>query len=159
MYYSLWILVANRAQARLFRRNKPSEGIEFIQKIDFPEGRLKEREINSDRPGRTFKSADIQRSSYSPDVSATDARAIEFAHHLAKLLDLGRSQNQYERLVLVAAPRMLGLIRNALPSLTLDRVVESWDKDLSYLTESQVVDDLHRRLLDVDRRIGLPGVF
>lgn len=155
MYYRLWILVADRSQARLFQRNKPSEGIYLIHQLDHPEGKLKEREINSDRPGRTFRTADAQRSGYSPDLNALDALATEFAQKLATVLDQGRSQNQYERLVLVASPRMLGMIRNSLTKLTQKLVVASWDKDLSYLSENQVVEYLDKNLDDVDRLIGL----
>lgn len=146
VYYRLWILVADRSQARLFQRNKPQDGIHLIQRMDHPEGRMKEREINSDRPGRAFHSGDVQRSGYSPDLSATDHVAKNFAQSLATLLDQGRNQSRYERIVLVAAPRMLGWIRDSLPDLTQALVVEALDKDLSYLSEDQVIEYLEKAL-------------
>jgi len=159
VYYRLWILVADRSQARLFQRNKPQDGIHLIQKLDHPEGRMKEREINSDRPGRAFHSADIQRSGYSPDLSATDQVGKSFAQSLAALLDQGRNQSRYERIVLVAAPRMLGWIRDSLSDLTQALVIESWDKDLSYLSEDQVIEYLEKGLKDIDSRVGLSKVI
>lgn len=56
--------------------------------------------------------------------------AIRFAKQLSLLLDEGRTQHQFTRLVLVAEARFLGQLREALSRETSALVMASLDKDL-----------------------------
>ncbi|MGB8330033.1 MAG: host attachment protein, partial [Polyangiales bacterium] len=50
-----WILVAHDAGARLFENRGRGKGLELIEMIDHPEGRERNRDVDSDRPGRSFR--------------------------------------------------------------------------------------------------------
>jgi protein required for attachment to host cells len=53
-----------------------------------------------------------------------------FAKAVARTLDGARARNEFERLVLIAAPRMLGLLREALPAPCRSVVAAEIAKDL-----------------------------
>jgi protein required for attachment to host cells len=51
-------------------------------------------------------------------------------------------QNRYKRLVLVAPPRFLGLLRSSLDGPTAQLVMVSLDKDLAASKKSELVERL-----------------
>jgi protein required for attachment to host cells len=87
-----------------------------------PEGRLKNRDIDADKPGRAFDSHGQGRHALERERMPTE--------QLAGMLDEGRVRERYDQLVLVAEPRFLGWLRDALSPETTQRVVASLDKDL-----------------------------
>jgi protein required for attachment to host cells len=140
-----WILVAHRSGARLFENRGPGKGLAFVRNIDNPAGKLKSHELNGDKPGRNFDRRGRGRHAYETEHSPTMHVAEVFAKQLATLLDEGRLEQRYQRLVLVAEPRFLGLLRGSLPETTAGLVSASVDKDLGG-TEAR---DLPRYLEDV----------
>ena len=70
-------------------------------------------------------------------------RAVaDYARAIAERLRGARIANTYDRLVLVAPPRFLGVLRAALDAPTSARVVGSLDKDLATLSEDALVAHL-----------------
>ena len=65
-----------------------------------------------------------------------------FARELANRLQQGRVRNEYQRLVLVAPPRFLGLLRSSLDAPTAQLVVGSLHKDLAAKKEAELVEHL-----------------
>ena len=126
-----WIVVAHRGGARLFENKGPGKGLNLVNEIDHPAGKLKNREIDSDRQGRAFDSRGVSRHAYEPELLPTEHVAEQFAKQLSVLLDSARNQKRYERLVLVAEPRFLGNLRSALNAQTASLVSGTVDKDLA----------------------------
>ncbi len=125
-----WILVAHRGGARLFENNGPGTGLKLLEDIPHPAGRLKNGEINADKPGRAFDSFGGGRHSMSKEHEPTEHVSQQFAKQLGEKLDLGRTQNRYSKLILVAEPRFLGELRATLPAPTAALVSAALDKDL-----------------------------
>lgn len=130
MMNNTWVLVAHRGGARLFENKGPGKGLNLLHDIPHPEGRLKNKDIGADRPGRSFDSRGQSRHSLSSEQEPTAHVAEQFAKHLSTLLDDGRNQQRYAKLVLVAEPRFLGSLRAALSSPTAAMVSASLGKDL-----------------------------
>ena len=78
-----WILVAHRAGARLFENKGPGKGLSLVENIDHPEGRLKDHDINADRPGRAFDNLGAGRHGMGKEVSPTQHVSQQFAKSLA----------------------------------------------------------------------------
>ena len=111
-----WILVAHRSGARLFENRGPGKGLDFLRNLDNPAGKLKNQEINSDKPGRSFDRRGRGGHAYASEQDPVAHVAQHFAKQLAELLNEGRVEQRYQRLVLVADPRFLGLLRESLPA-------------------------------------------
>jgi protein required for attachment to host cells len=139
-----WILVAHKAGARFFENQGPGKGLELIEEVEHPEGRERDREIDSDRPGRSFRkdSGDPRRAAMSRSESPQERAAADFARELAQKLQHGRAQNEFQRLVLVAPPQFLGLLRSALDGPTSQLVVGSLDKDLAASKKAELEEQL-----------------
>ena len=139
-----WILVAHHAGARVFESRGPGKGIDLVETIEHPEGRMRDRDIDSDRPGRSFRkdSGDPRRAAMSRKEGPHDRAVSNFARALTDKLQQARMENQYERLVLVAPPRLLGLLRSSLDGPTAQLVVGSLDKDLASSKEAELIEHL-----------------
>ncbi len=125
-----WILVAHRGGARLLANTGPGKGLQLIEDIPHPDGRLKDGNINADKPGRAFDSFGAGRHSMSKEQSPTERIAEQFAKTLVERLQQGRNENRYGALVLVAEPRFLGELRATLDAPTAALVTATLDKDL-----------------------------
>jgi protein required for attachment to host cells len=124
-----WILVAHRGGARLFENAGPGTGMQLVEDIPHPEGRLKSGEINADKPGRAFDTFS-RRHGMSQEHEAADQVSLMFAKHLCDKLEKARAENRFGKLVLVAEPRLLGELRAALNKPTAALVSATLDKDL-----------------------------
>ena len=136
-----WVLVGDGSRARLFRVG-PRRDWELIRELEHPETRAKARDIVTDRQGRVKQSA----SPMGPAMQLTKPlHAIEserFAHSIAKVLESGLADNAYDRVVLVAPPHFLGLLRSTIAATVAKRVELTFDKDYTALKP----DDLAERL-------------
>lgn len=137
-----WILVANRSGASLFESNWPGESMRRLQDIPHPKGRLQNREIDSDKPGRSFDSVGEARHSMGKEHDASEKVAQQFARELAELLNKGRTTNAYDKLILMAEPKFLGLLRAALDSNTAALVVQTVNKELLEVSQEDVASYL-----------------
>jgi protein required for attachment to host cells len=126
-----WILVADRARARLFSAEWPELG-EFQEVRDFahPEGAARAHEVEADRPGRLYEASGPKHAA-DPRTDFKHHTAVVFARELVRELQSGRDANAYGRLVLVAPALFLGVLREQLPDPMRSLVVADLDKDLT----------------------------
>lgn len=137
-----WIVVAHRGGARVFENKGPGKGLDLLREIDHPEGRLKNREIDSDKPGRSYESHGAARHAYDKERESTTHVAEQFAKQISGLLDEGRNRQAYGRLVLVTDPRFLGNLRSALSRETASLVLATIDKDLGGVDQREMAKHL-----------------
>lgn len=127
-----WILVAHRGGARLFESKQPGKDLSLLQDIPHPEGRLKSKDIGTDRPGRSVDSHGTRHAFVQEQEPAAHVTE-QFSQQLAGLLDDGRTQRRYGKLVLVAEPHFLGILRAALSHETAALVTAVVNKDLGHV--------------------------
>lgn len=124
----IWILVANSGNATLFTADSPTAPLAELATFANREARVKQMDLVSDRPGRSFDSHGEGRHAMEVEVDPKKQEQIRFARMIADRLEQGRVKNAFGRLVLVVAPMFLGLLRanfsaplNALVSLEIDK--------------------------------------
>jgi protein required for attachment to host cells len=127
----VWIVVADSAVARIFTAATPTGALEELETLDHPEGRMREQELVSDLPGRTFDRAGEGRHMKEVQVRPKEHEATKFAENLAQHLETGRVQGRYDTLFLVAAPDFLGLVRQKLSPQTAALVQLEIDNDFT----------------------------
>ncbi len=100
------------------------------------------RELGADRPGRVHDSSDVGRHALEPRVDWHQSEKTRFAGSIAAVLNKGRADGDFEKLVLVAPPRTLGELRAALDKPTRASISAELNKDLT----GARADQLARRL-------------
>lgn len=135
---STWILVANRANARLFTNTGSHRELTLLKDFIHSEGRLKDRELSSDKPGRAFDSGGQGRHGMSKSESPSEHETARFAKELATVLEQGRTSHQFGRLILVAEPGFLGVLNGAIDRHTAELVTDTLSKDLAHLDDADI---------------------
>ncbi len=78
----------------------------------------------------------------SPHHEAEERHAQKFAHHLAEMLNKGRNDHAYQKLILVAEPGFLGDLSGALDKNTSALVEKTVGKDLMHVGENELPQHL-----------------
>jgi protein required for attachment to host cells len=132
-----WIIAADASRARILQVAGRERLVEIDDLVN-PEGRLHNREINTDAKGR-FAGPDRPGGHSSDDEERTVDHYNElFAKRVAEYLDKARTEHRYDQLVLVAAPKVLGMMRKKLGKEVEKCVVDDLDKDLSWFNAREI---------------------
>ncbi|MEE8334330.1 MAG: host attachment family protein [Alphaproteobacteria bacterium] len=138
-----WYLVADGARARLFANDGPGRGLHPATDKTYALDEVRRtQDIVSDREGRGAGPAG---GSGHAMTAPTDPRAheeAEFVRHLAGEIGEMGQKNQYDRLVIVAAPQALGALRAHLPRAAQDKLIGELNKDLTQLTAADITQHL-----------------
>lgn len=127
----VWVVVASSTRCRIFKQSSHNAPLEEIEDLVHPEGRLQDRELASDKPGRAFDSSGAGRHGMGEPVSPSEQENIRFAKTVAQRIDAARKAKAFERLVLVADPRFLGHLRPGLTPATRNCVATEIPKNLA----------------------------
>lgn len=127
----VWVVVASSTRCRIFAQHKHSDPLKQVEELDHPEGRLRARDLASDRPGRSFDSAGHGRHVMGQSVKPLEQESIRFAKTVATKIDAARKKRKFDRLVLVADPRFLGHLRQGLSPATRHRLTAQLQKNLA----------------------------
>ncbi|MEF2550820.1 host attachment family protein [Aurantimonas sp. A2-1-M11] len=128
--HDTWILVADGQKALFLRNDGDDELRNFtvcrVEEQDNPPT----RDQGADRPGRMGDAGSAHRSA----VADTDWHQLaedRFAKDLGEMLYKMAHKNRFQKLVIVAPPRILGELRHELHKEVLDRVVGEVPKTLT----------------------------
>jgi len=126
-----WILVANASSASLYMNRGPKQGLQKIREYEHAASREKASDLVSDRPGHN-RSAGNGHGAYNPPTDPKQNEAQQFAMKLARDLEQGRTGNEFQRLILVAPPQFMGLIKShssqGLKGMTSDHFEKDYTK-------------------------------
>lgn len=109
------VVVADERDATFFDLTKPHAPLEARGSLHNNSARP-DRELETDRPGRRFGGTHGNRHAVDGERSTQRHEAELFAKQVCQTLDGARTRHEFDRLVIIAAPRMLGMLREALPA-------------------------------------------
>lgn len=134
----MWVLVADSAVGRIFRAPTSSGNLEEFESLTHSASRLHGRELGSDRPGRTYDRVGGGRHATEPRTDPTEVESARFAEQLASRLNAARAGGEFQRLMLVAAPHFLGMLRKNLDPATRASVTLELDQDLTRFSPDEI---------------------
>jgi protein required for attachment to host cells len=141
-----WIVVMDSSRARIFSRAKRFSDLRPVEVLEEPDARTRERELVSDRPGRSFDSHGSGRHAMGSDSSTKDEILEEFARRIAHRIEAGRISGDFRHLILVAAPVLLGAIRPILSHSSRQLIVGEVSKNLAHHEAADIQKILDREL-------------
>ena len=137
------VVVADERDASFFDLAKPQAPLESRGSLHNDASRP-DRELETDRPGRRFGGAHGSRHAVDGERSTQRHESELFAKTVARTIDDARTRHEFDRLVLVAAPRMLGMIREALPTPCRTVVAAEIAKDFMHNDAAAIRDAVPR---------------
>ena len=130
----LWILVCDASRARLFQMEQAGR-LELLEELEHPASRARIRDLmavaNGRKPNGQAGHRNNHRPGAAPDTDAKEVETMKFAQELAERLDKGRVEHHFDRLVLVAPPHFLGLLKGTLDDQVQKLLAHTVDKDLT----------------------------
>lgn len=134
------IVVADERQANFFDAVTPKQPPRARGSLRNETGGLKDLDLETDRPGRRFGgttgvthgSGQVESHHHGVDgeKSTVKHELTLFAKEVAERIDADRAKHQFDRLVIVAGPKMLGLLRQSLPKQSQSLLAGEISKDI-----------------------------
>ncbi len=132
-----WVVACNSSRARIFELEKGLTLLEVETLVD-PEARLHERDMVTDKSGRSFPSAGSGSDAMGASQSAKEHDREIFAKLVAAHLNAAGEDSGYDRLYLASSPQFLGVLRKMLGKRTLEMLRKEVNKDLTELQPAEI---------------------
>lgn len=130
----IWVIVADKHLARIFR--KPDGHLELIGEA-FSEDVTSH--LNNRSIGRIFSSArNAVQHKFEPHMAQSRLTEVLFVQSLAGWLDDAEEAEAFDRLVLIAAPQLLGSLRSVLGRKVQSKIVAEVDKNFTKYNEREL---------------------
>ncbi|MBS0271250.1 MAG: host attachment protein [Proteobacteria bacterium] len=139
-----WILVADGARARIFIKNHKS--LNNVMGQDFVGENLKDSEAGTDKPGRGYESSNPTRHAYQPRTDWHQYHKELFAKELCEIIEKANEGAEFDELIIISPPKTLGDIREHLGKQALAKVTAEITKDITKLSEHQLMHYLEKEL-------------
>lgn len=133
-----WVVTAESSRAKIFAVENRISPLREVDDMAHAEGRERDQDMVSDRPGRSFDSTGEHRHAMERQVDPKRHEAEVFAKRVADRLDQARTSGDCNQIVLIAAPEFLGVLRQQLNANTAKLVSKTIDKNLVQKTEAEL---------------------
>lgn len=142
-----WYVVANRV-ATVIYKDRPGHPFKFVERLCNPEGRKTETDLDSDRPGRGFSSAPGSAIRHGLDRRHVhhEQSAKKFAALIGKVIAQADREDRFGKLVIVAEPHFLGLLRAALPEQVKQKVEFEIHHELHQGSDETIQEYIYQKM-------------
>lgn len=139
-----YIVVADAARARIVRTDEAFEEVAEVADLTHPTGRAKAGEIVTDMNTTSTRPQGPRNQTEPVDLHHVESE--RFARQIAARLQKDRAAGAFDVLILVAPPKFLGVLREALDAPTARLVIGSVDRDYTLEPIDVVLDGVRRNL-------------
>lgn len=126
----IWVVVANKAEARIYSQKRLRGPLSLVKTLTHEEGRAHLQDLVSDRPGRVHDRTGPARHSMEPDTGFKEEDLLRFTRDLADHLATAHQRKEFDRLVLIAAPAFLGMLRKTISPHVAEIIIDEIPKDM-----------------------------
>lgn len=148
----IYVAVADQSEARFYEVEHPGGPLRLTGQLADSKAHLHDRDFKSDRPGRIVSGGPIgtgrrgasghHGTEGEGERRPREHEAVLFAQQIATAIENTYREGGIDRLILMAGPRFLGLLREALSPPVRAIVTEEIHKDLVHAPESAVLSHL-----------------
>jgi protein required for attachment to host cells len=140
------VVVADQSEARFYDVASPAQDLRLAFSLTDPAAHLHDQDMVSDKPGRVFDHAPpasgrrgaVGHHGTGGERSPRKHEAETFARTIVAALEKGRNAGDFDRLVLIAGPPFLGLLREYLPKALEHVVAAQVSKDLVHQNDAAI---------------------
>jgi protein required for attachment to host cells len=143
------IVVADERKALFFDSSKPSD-LTPRGAVENPTAGLRDTDLETDRAGRRFggttgvsrgqNGSQSHHHGVDGERSTLQHELTMFAKQVGQHIDADRVSHKFDRLVLVAPPKMLGLLRQSLPTQSQSLLAAEIPKDLAHHAPAAIMN-------------------
>ncbi|MGA9604189.1 MAG: host attachment protein [Methyloceanibacter sp.] len=134
-------VIADGGRARFVERDE-NGAFRTIASFVSPEVHERSHELGRDRPARVKESANAARHAVEPRRDLHVAAKEDFVKHVAGEIDVEHGRKSFEKLVLVAPPRVLTELKEKLSKAMAELAADSLQKDLTKVPDHELSEHL-----------------
>jgi len=111
-----WIVVASRAEAKIFERENKKTKIKWLETLTNKKGRKRERDFDRGSPGVSYAKFSGSCTPHNLEGKHSHSETIsnKFAHKIGHILKSNHDLGEYKKATVFASPHLLGLIKSYL---------------------------------------------
>ena len=149
MQHTVWFLVADQSRATIYAPQE-SGRLEAVHAFERPEVRAHTSELMTGSRGRRTDQGTRtgQRSAMDRQTPVQDVEVEKLVLEVTEWLGQAAHKGAFGELVIVAAPKMLGMLRERFTPPTLHKLRDTLDKNYASLSVQDLTDHLRRRFPD-----------
>lgn len=117
-----WILIADASRARILASDELFGDLAVVQELVHPASRMHTSELVTDDRGRSQAYPGGAGTAMDAHTDPSEVEKAAFAREVNQALSKGADEHAYEALVIAAAPKFLGYLRDLLPPRVAGRV-------------------------------------
>jgi len=141
-----WIVVANRAEARVFVPNGKGRPFQLVHRMDHPEGRLKGKDFYADSEGISYDSFGTGRHKMERDTDPTVVENKRFAAEICQYLQQNCSGRGGDSVYICAGPRFTGYMKEKLNGSSGGMNIIWIQKNLKGIPDTEIHEHLKEEL-------------
>nr|EMN21915.1 host cell attachment protein [Leptospira santarosai serovar Arenal str. MAVJ 401] len=140
-----WVVVANRSEAKIFEYKGTRKGLELLESMKNPKGRMKNRDLilNSSRRVKAQRVAFDTESVQEPKRKVAES----FASQISDVIAQGRKSNRFLSLVLISEPRFLGMLLDKMDRKSQSMIFHKMGKDITATNNREILSHLREILV------------
>lgn len=139
-----WVLVADEAIARLLEKPRKGNELQPMEELTDPDAHARERELHNGPHGRRAGAGGGGNSQATVPAGDSERHnhAQLFAARIAQRLLEHRREKHFDEIHIVAAPRLLGYLRQAFHQEVSNAIVDTLNKDLIHESNADLMQRL-----------------
>ena len=137
-----WVLIADGNHARILESIGTGRGLQEIAGREIRRETPPSHLLGRDKPGRVHESVGDTRHAVEPRYDRHRNMEKQFAEQLAGQLQGCVEKKEFDKLVIVAPPAMLGDLRKYLTNEVAVKIVAEIDKDLAKVPNDEISSHL-----------------
>lgn len=126
-----WVLVSDARQARIYVRARGDQAM-LIPVGEALEAAPSRQEPGRHALGRVFESKSAARHMVEPHIGLKEETRQRFVQEVIGKLEIAWEQRAFDRLILIAPPKVLGDLRKELPDEIAQTVIAEVGKELTH---------------------------
>jgi protein required for attachment to host cells len=139
------IVVADSYCARIFTSDSATSKLTEFETLLNPLGRMHERDITSDLPGKNKGASVSGGHTFESKTSPKKHELSEFAKVVGDYVNSARTANDFSNLLLIAEPSFLGELRAQLSKECIKKIVFELNKNLIHKSPESISQYLPKR--------------
>ncbi len=137
-----WVLIADAGRARILESDGAGSGLRQVEGMMFENPLPPTHDLVDDRQTRSYESVGAARHAVSGRTDPRRKEKFRFVEILGEKIEDALTRKAFDRLVLVAPPKVLGDFRDVLSERMREHIVSEVPKDLTKTPDNEVAGHL-----------------
>jgi protein required for attachment to host cells len=132
-----WVVIVDSGRARFVERDEQGH-FSTVSSFEAASLHMQSRDIGRDRPGRVYESADLSRHGTEPRHDPHETEKRKFVALVIDEIENALQEGSFDEFLLVAPPKVLGEVRQALPPTLAKVLKDTLSKDLTKIPDHEL---------------------